>query len=76
MTFDLNLYKKQILNKIKYFNLYEGNRRDQTTPNFQTKGLLPDRDSEVVKRGHSSFVPRILYQGKSKVCPRFTKNNK
>jgi hypothetical protein len=30
--------------------------RYKNYPNFQVKGLLPDKDSGVVKRGHSSFM--------------------
>ena len=44
-------------------------------PHFQAKGLLPNKDSGIVKRGHSSFMSSYFMRGKSKVCPRFTKSN-
>jgi len=38
--------------------------RYQKYPNFQAKELLPDKDSGVVKRGHSSFMFPHFMPGK------------
>jgi len=40
-----------------FFKLRKGaeEARYQKYTNFQAKGLLPNKDSGIVKRGHSSF---------------------
>ena len=65
--------------KVKCVPLIEGNRRYlffskkrkgaeearyQKYLNFQAKGLLTNKDSGIVKRGHSSFISPLFMPGK------------
>ena len=62
--------------KNKYCNLYEVNKKNKIYLKFQGKGLLQDKDSGVVRRGHSFFVSIYFKLGKKvNTSPRFTKSN-